>query len=274
MTKMLLSIGAIAAFTIGSFAQVGTYAVGETVDDFTVTDTDGNEISLYEITATGKYVFLDFFFDTCPPCQGTSPIFGEFHNKYGCNEGDIYCLAVNNGTDNDAEVIAYEEEYGGDGNHVPAISSEGGSGAVNDAFGIGAYPTYCVVGPDNKLFIDDIWPVSSVADFEAAFGGGLDPAVMECGVVSLDEQTELEDLSIYPNPAANMATISFSSPSGNQAAITIYNMLGEVVSTTIEQVVTGLNLVEVDLNAFESGNYIVQVQLGDGIITSKLEIIK
>ena len=83
-------------------AQASNYDVGDVVDNFTVVDTEGNTHELYEITASGKHVYLDFFFDTCPPCQATSPIFGDFFNKYGCNSGDVYCLVINNGSDSDA----------------------------------------------------------------------------------------------------------------------------------------------------------------------------
>ncbi|HOY27919.1 MAG TPA: redoxin domain-containing protein [Flavobacteriales bacterium] len=65
--KLLTSFVAFLAFS-GVNAQIQGYNVGEVVDDFTVTDTQGNEHNLYEITASGKHVILDFFFDTCPPC--------------------------------------------------------------------------------------------------------------------------------------------------------------------------------------------------------------
>ena len=81
-------------------AQVNNYNVGDVVDDFTVTDVEGVEHNLYSILAEGKYVYLDFFFDTCVPCQTTTPIFNEFFDKYGCNEGDVFCISINNGSDN------------------------------------------------------------------------------------------------------------------------------------------------------------------------------
>ena len=79
MLKTLLSAALLtgAAFSFGQ----STIANGTTVNNFTVTDTDGNEHDLYTITASGKYVFLDFFFDTCPPCQSTTPIFNEIGAK-------------------------------------------------------------------------------------------------------------------------------------------------------------------------------------------------
>jgi len=150
-------------------AQITGYNVGDVVSDFTVTDTKGNTHNLYSITATGKYVFLDFFFVDCPPCQGTEQYFSELHEKYGCNAGDIYCLVMNTGQDDDAYVESFMTNYGGTFEHAPAISGDGGSAVVNTAFNPAAYPTYCIVGPDNKLVNGDIWPINSVSDFENAF---------------------------------------------------------------------------------------------------------
>lgn len=274
MKRFLLAIFSVCALGIGANAQVGTYSVGDVVDDFTVTDTDGNEHNLYSITASGKYVYLDFFFDTCGPCQGASPHFGEFYDKYGCNSGEVYCLVINNGSDSDAEVIAYEEEFGGPGHHAPAVSADGGSGAVDDAFGVGAYPTFCLIGPDNRLMESDIWPVSSIADFEATFGGDFNPDPMPCSFAGVEEQTALTEVSVYPNPANTMTTVAFSAEAQNEVTITVYNMLGEVMESNLIQAVAGQNIAELDLAGYESGNYIVQIQLGEAIMTSKLEILK
>ncbi|MFY8136841.1 MAG: TlpA family protein disulfide reductase, partial [Flavobacteriales bacterium] len=163
MKKILLSFGIIAS--LGASAQVNNFTVGEVIPDFTITDVDGVEHSLYEYCDNGQYVMLDFFFDTCPPCIQTTPIFNELHETYGCNGGDLVCLSVNNGTDSDAEVLAFEENYGGTYSHSPAISADGGSTAVDDLFGISAYPTYCLIGPDRTLVNADIWPISSLASF-------------------------------------------------------------------------------------------------------------
>ncbi len=70
-------------FVGNAMAQLQGYSVGQTVNDFTVTDTQGNTHNLYSITASGKHVVLDFFFDTCPPCQQTQPYLNQLHETYG-----------------------------------------------------------------------------------------------------------------------------------------------------------------------------------------------
>ena len=165
-----------------SFGQVQNYNVGDVVNNFIVTDVHGVEHNLYEYTAQGKHVYLDFFFDTCVPCQTTTPIFNEFYDKYGCNEGDLIAISMNNGTDGDAAVIAFEEQYGGPFNHSPAVSADGGAGAVDSDFNIAAYPTYCLISPENTLLENDIWPLTGVETFEATFPEDFDPPVMACSL--------------------------------------------------------------------------------------------
>ncbi len=114
-------------FTTMVNAQVQNCDIGDVVDDFTVIDIYGGEHNLYSYLGEGKYVYLDFFFDICAPCEITTPIFNEFYDKYGCGMGDVICISINNGTDNNAEVEAFQNMYGGPFNHAPAISSERGA---------------------------------------------------------------------------------------------------------------------------------------------------
>lgn len=272
MKKLILTFGLFAG-VLGAQAQVTGYAVGEVVADFTVTDIDGNTHNLYSITASGKHVYLDFFFDTCVPCQGASPTFGEFYDKYGCNAGEVYCLVMNNGTDSDAETAAYEAAYGGPGHHAPAVSADGGAGAVDAAFGVGAYPTFCLIGPDNKLINADIWPLAGVSTFEGTFYGAFNPAPMPCSFAGVEE-ISLTALNVYPNPTNGLTQITFQSAAEEQGTITVINMLGETVQTSSIPVINGQNMVEMDVSNFVNGNYIVQIQLGSAILTTRLEVIK
>ena len=48
----------------------------------------------------------------------------------------------------------------------PSISGiEGGGNAICSAYGIGLYPTHIIIAPDGEIIEQDIWPVSSPADF-------------------------------------------------------------------------------------------------------------
>lgn len=252
MKKTILT-AFVALLSVTMFAQVQNYAIGDTVDDFTVTDTDGNEWSLYELTAQGKYVYIDFFFDTCPPCQATQPIYNEFHDKYGCNDFELFVISINNGTDNDAEVIAFEDTFGGPFQHSPAVSNEGGASEVDTAFGITAYPTYCMVGPDNTLVENDIWPIADVSTFEATIPAESGAEPRECSLGLGD--TAVLDFTMFPNPS-NGSLLNINLPVAmDDAIVTIYNTLGSVVfTTTLDAKRTAI---ETNLSA---GAYLVNVR--------------
>lgn len=226
MKKITLLLALFGA-TLTGFTQVQNYNVGDIVDDFTVTDTDGNEHNLYSITAQGKYVFLDFFFVDCGPCQTWQPTFSELHDKYGCNEGEVYCLSINRGNDTDEDVIAYEEMYGGPFNHAPAASMDGGSGAVDTNFGVSAYPTFCLINPNNEIINLDIWPLTGVETFEAAFPAGFEPEPASCNILNIGVLENSFNFSIYPNPVSPNETIQMRLSEVTSGTVTLYSISGQ-----------------------------------------------
>ncbi|MDB4303167.1 hypothetical protein N9934_00055 [Desulfosarcina sp.] len=71
--KKTLLLFAIVLFSVGLFAQnslpvertitKNMVKVLDDIEDFTITDSDGNTWNLYEQLGLGKTVFLDLFFD-------------------------------------------------------------------------------------------------------------------------------------------------------------------------------------------------------------------
>ena len=264
--KIFFTVVLAIAFSTGLFAQVTGYSVGDVIDNFTVIDVDGNEHTLYDITAAGQYVYLDFFFDTCPPCQTTTPIFNEFHDKYGCNEGEIFLLSMNNGTDNDGEVIAFEESFGGDFSHAPAVSTDGGAASVDSRFAITAYPTYCMIGPDNKLIIGDIWPLTGVETFEATFPDGFEPAPSQCSALGISNEIAI-DFKVFPNPNNGAAINIELNNNTTQAYVKIYNVVGALVYS--QKITSGEYTINTELT---KGTYIINIKTDIGVGNQKLVI--
>lgn len=266
--------------TLGMFfssqAQVLNYSVGDVCPDFTVTDINGQSHNLYSITASGKYVMLDFFFTTCPPCQATVPYFSELHEKYGCNQGQLFCLSIDNG-DTDAEVAAFETTYGGSFAHAPAASgTQGGGNAVVSTIGIAAYPTYTLIGPDNKFINIDIWPVSSMQDFEAAFPANSGITPQNCTSVSVEEEIAEPVVQMYPNPAGQSTRLAMRFESAGDAAVAVYDLRGKkVIDLALGTVNAQLEEQVLDLSELEAGMYLVQVRLNQEVLaTEKLNVIR
>ncbi len=274
MKKLILSIAVALGTTFVSTAQIQNYSVGQTVNDFTVTDIHGNTHQLSAITGSGQWVLVDFFFTTCPPCQATVPIFSELHQKYGCNAGDLFCISIDTG-DSDADVEGFENNYSVSTgfNPAPAVSgTEGGGNAVVSDMGPAAYPTYCLIGPDMKMYNTDIWPISSVSDFETAFtSAGFSPTAMSCPL-SIDEvTTSLNDAKLFPNPSATVTTLSVELETSMDVSVRIYDMLGAEVAAMDFTGTEGANEFALSTEGLADGNYIVSVALGD-VATKQLNL--
>lgn len=271
MKKLILSVSLVLG-TFVSNAQVQNYSVGNTVNDFTVTDIHGNTHQLSAITGSGQWVMIDFFFTTCGPCQATVPFFSELHQKYGCNSGDLFCISIDTG-DSDAEVLDFENTYSTSSGHAPAPAvsgTEGNGQAVITDFGPSAYPTYCLIGPDMTIRNVDIWPVGSVADFEAAFASaGFSPTAQQCALAVDEIELALNDAKLFPNPAVNSATLSVELDGTMDVNVKIYNMIGAEVSRTNFVGTEGTNEFTLDTYELANGQYIVSVSIGD-VATRKL----
>tara|TARA_R100001244_G_scaffold22768_1_gene23815 strand:- start:12 stop:662 length:651 start_codon:yes stop_codon:yes gene_type:complete len=147
-----------------------------TAVDFTVTDVHGETYNLFSILDSGKYVIIDFFFTTCPPCISSVPILNQAYTDYGCNTGEVVFLSMDAG-DTDAEVLQYENSYGG---LLPSISGiNGGGDAVNSIYGISAYPTVVLIAPNRMIVEQDIYPVTLISS--ALPNNGLSMASCDTG---------------------------------------------------------------------------------------------
>lgn len=245
-------------------AQATNYPDGSTVDDFTVTDIEGNTYSLYEITAQGKYVVLDFFFTTCGPCRQTAPYFNQLHETYGCNEHDLFCLTINNGMDSTAEVAAYEDAFGGSYHHSPAVSNEGNGGAVSDAFGVEAFPTYCMIGPDNVMLVHDMWPIGSMSDLVDFFPADTDIQPAAC-VTAVAEIANVRSFAVQPSLSNGPITIELKGQAAGPAIFEVFNLVGQPVHTARFTVPAGgAAHRDLDLSALAEGQYLCSLTLANG----------
>lgn len=257
----------------GLRAQATNYPNGSVVANFTVTDLNGNTFSLYDLTSQGKYVMLDFFFAACGPCQATTPYFNQLHETYGCNAHDLFCLSVNNGYDNTAEVEAYEATYGGSYTHSPAVSNQGGGQAVKTAFGVSAFPTYCLISPDNHMIANDIWPVNSMASFVGQFPSG-SIATAPCAPAGIPAQSEVPGLSIHPSPAQGPITVELGGNGPGTVQLEVLDMVGQLVRTiSLGPWMAGGLVRKVDLGDLNDGQYLCRVSTRNGEIAVRRIVI-
>jgi hypothetical protein len=87
--------------------------------------------------------------------------------------------------------------------------------------------------------------------------------------------TITSNLSVFPNPATDNITLSFTSSYGEPESISIFDMTGrEVLTQTLTNLNNGENKVTISTAQLIAGNYIVKKSSASGVVTSILCIKK
>ncbi len=262
MKKIWILLSTLLAFS-GIFSQ--------TVPDFIATDVHGVEYHLYDYLDNGKYVLLDFFFTTCPGCQAVAPDLNAAAQRYGCNKGDIVFLGIDR-HDTNAEVLAFEQQYGG---YYPVISGlDGGGDSIVLQYDINAFPTVVLIAPDKTFIDDNVHPINTHGlDDAISISAGLSENPEACNTTGTGETGNNQEMTISPNPVINTATIRLTPTGKNNAQLTIRNILGQPVTKPIP-IPPDYNYISIDMTRLRSGIYFVQLTLDGKIIAAAQKIFK
>ncbi len=254
----LLSFAALANFSFGQ----SNIAVGATCPNFTVNTVDGATYTLYDLCDAGQYVLIDFFAYWCGPCIQTAPIIHSFYTKYGCNQGDVFVLGIESDPNSTlANLESFKNSAGIPSNSFPNVLGSNGGSGVRTQYGIAAFPTIILIGPDKKMINSDIWPISGVSTLENAFPANAINE-MSCSAVSIDQSALEASLSIYPNPATDVLNIAIEYIQN----VSIYDASGKTVFTSAYN---NIDQLELDVRDFDNGLYIISVATANGVITSR-----
>ena len=191
----------------------------DTALNFSVKDTQGNIIELFEVLDEDKIAVIDFYTTDCAYCGLYAPDFQEAYEAFGCNTSNVYFFTIDQGHNNE-EVEAFEAEHGLE--MAGASGLEGNGNSVFDLYGIQSTPTMIVIKPDRELANQHIWPPeadSLISEIEEAGG-----TLMPCNT-SADLVTK-QLFEVFPNPAAENISLK-GVPA--QAKIIIHNYQGQKV---------------------------------------------
>jgi thiol-disulfide isomerase/thioredoxin len=224
MKKLLLTIFAFSAIAVNAQTSLTTAV------DFTAKDIDGNTFNLFNKLDEGKYVFIDFFFTSCGPCQITAPKLHEAFITYGANAptAPMYFVSINR-DDNNATMHTWESTYMDPTGPYPRGisgtegSATGGPQTFSATYGVNAYPTMILIAPNRQVVEQDIWPISTAADFAPFFTAhSIFP-----GVAGISNAVVNSNISIFPSPANNEVTLNVT---GNKLnGLRMLDMLGNLV---------------------------------------------
>ena len=107
--------------------------------DFTLTDLDGNSVSLSDYRGTP--VMLNFWATWCPPCRAEMPLIQEYQDKYA----DGFVVLAVNGGETAQEVQAFVTEQGFD--MVFLLDADF---AVAELYQVRGFPTSVFIGADGN----------------------------------------------------------------------------------------------------------------------------
>ena len=256
MKKITLILSAITL----SFAVSAQTSLTNAVD-FTVTDLNGNEHTLFDYLDDGKHVCLDFFAYWCGPCADLADDFSANYNMYGCNEGEVIFLSVEyEGTD--SQVHDFEQSFSGSNPAPVASGVEGNAGAVHSAYGIVAFPTFILINPDGVIVEQDIWPMDQDILDNTLQGHGLN--YMTC---TNDVEEAVVEFAVYPVPANDVVNVKINETG---STIELINLIGSTVISTLS---TDVNT-QLDVSALNAGSYLVRVTQKGDVRTKAIQIIK
>lgn len=90
--------------------------------------------------------------------------------------------------------------------------------------------------------------------------------------LSLEENSLINDFTVFPNPANNEANIKFSVENNQSAKVELINMVGQSVKSTVVNAQTGQNLVVMPTTELEAGIYMVKVTVNGSQQVQRLVI--
>jgi len=134
--------------------------------DFTVTDVDGVEHTLYEdYLDQGTTVMIKIFFVACPPCNSIAPSVQNLYEEWGEGAYDVQFIELSNKVNDDnLDVTNYKNNHG---LTFPSVSADGGSTTAQAMFTDGTFgpafgtPLFIIIAPDGSVTFDP--PFSGVS---------------------------------------------------------------------------------------------------------------
>jgi len=92
------------------------------------------------------------------------------------------------------------------------------------------------------------------------------------GIITNDLPTQETEISVYPNPASNNATVEYEMYTPGNVIISVFDINGKIMVNEQFTQSSGTHKYQLNCNHFPTGMYIIGVQTGNTVKTSKFVI--
>lgn len=219
--------------------------------DFTLSDCDGTEHTLFTSLDKGEVVALEFVMG-CLPCVNGRKALDKMEQQFAVsNPGKfhVYTFGYSSGVDcSGIQKWMTDNKFSG--------ASFGGDDAVIASYNAeGGMPTIAVVGgTDHKvLYWKKGFAVKDSASIKSAVIKGL-------GVASVSSSNGNESLSVYPNPSASTASLKVECLKDGFRSVEVYNTKGVKELTVFNGTLAkGEHSLQFSTKTLSNGTYFVRV---------------
>ncbi len=136
---------------------------------------------------------------------------------------------------------------------------------LNDASGEGLSGGFYMIASSDQDILWEGPAFSYVSATEMAY----DPDV------SVEDVLVSENITVFPNPVTNQASIEFELRTNTQVQISVVDMLGRQVKNIFEgEMHSGAQNLQMDANDLDNGVYFIKMQLNNEVVTKKIMVSK
>lgn len=250
-----------------SFAMLAFLGFSQTTAmDFSGQDCNGNNVNLFADLDAGKAVMLIFYMPNCGSCPPVASKMQTMANNINASNPGLvkaYSFPYQNST-----TCTYSSNWVVN-NNLPLFAPMD-SGAVQVAYygGFGM-PTVVLLGGDNHdvLFVTQ--------DFNTSDTTTMRDLILNTFTAGVAEQTTLQNVSAYPNPASGIVTVNFEALQGAEINMQITDLSGKAVMTfEKEKLNKGLIEKQIDISSLPVGSYILSLEMNGTLVTEKINVVR